>query len=106
MDTTKEVKFASDAFDALAEGSLDQEQIARKKTTYFKDVWRNFKKNKPAVISLFVMAVMLFFVLFGPMMNSFDYYSNDYTCVNQVPSAVHWFGTDDLGRDVFARVVP
>ena len=37
MDTTKEVKFASDAFDALAEGSLDQEQIARKKTTYFKN---------------------------------------------------------------------
>ena len=60
-DTTKkvqaaEVTFADDAFSPLPEGALDQDQIARKKTTYFKDVWRNFKKNKPAVISLVVIA--------------------------------------------------
>ena len=69
-DTTKkvqaaEVTFADDAFSPLPEGALDQDQIARKKTTYFKDVWRNFKKNKPAVISLVVIAIMIFFVLFG-----------------------------------------
>ena len=44
-DTTKkvqaaEVTFADDAFSPLPEGALDQDQIARKKTTYFKDVWR------------------------------------------------------------------
>ena len=37
MDTTKEIKFADDAFSPLPEGALDQDQIARKKTTYFKD---------------------------------------------------------------------
>ena len=62
-DTTKkvqaaEVTFADDAFSPLPEGALDQDQIARKKTTYFKDVWRNFKKNKAAVISLVVIAIM------------------------------------------------
>ena len=84
-DTTKkvqaaEVTFADDAFSPLPEGALDQDQIARKKTTYFKDVWRNFKKNKPAVISLVVIAI------------------------NQGPNAVHWFGTDNLGRDLWTRV--
>lgn len=104
MDATKEMKFEENAFDHLAEGSLEQDHIARKNTTYLKDVWRNFKKNKPAVISLFVMAVMLFFVLFGPMMTPYNYYSNDYSCVNQFPSAAHWFGTDNLGRDLWTRV--
>ena len=108
-DTTKkvqaaEVTFADDAFSPLPEGALDQDQIARKKTTYFKDVWRNFKKNKAAVISLVVIAIMIFFVLFGPMMTKFDYYSNDYSCSNQGPNAVHWFGTDNLGRDLWTRV--
>ena len=69
-DTTKkvqaaEVTFADDAFSPLPEGALDQDQIARKKTTYFKDVWRNFKKNKPAVISLVVIAIMIFGMAVG-----------------------------------------
>lgn len=76
MNSTQ-TNFSDDAFSSLPEGALDQDQIARKKTTYFKDVWRNFKKNKPAVISLVVIAIMVFFVLFGPMMSKFDYYSND-----------------------------
>ena len=104
MIKNEEMLFDENAFDALPQGTLDQEKIARKKTTYLKDVWRNFKKNKPAGVSLFVMAVMLFFVLFGPMMNEFNYYSNDYNCVNQAPNAVHWFGTDNLGRDLWTRV--
>ena len=43
-------------------------------------------------------------VLFGPMMTSYNYYSNDYSAVNQPPSAAHWFGTDTLGRDLWTRV--
>ena len=104
MNTTENMKFADDAFAPLPEGALDQDQIVRKKTTYIKDVWRNFKKNKAAIISLLVMAVMLFFVLFGPMMTPFDYFSNDYSAVNQAPNSVHWFGTDNLGLDLWTRV--
>ena len=104
MNTTENMKFADDAFAPLPEGALDQDQIVRKKTTYIKDVWRNFKKNKAAMISLLIMAVMLFFVLFGPMMTPFDYFSNDYSAVNQAPNSVHWFGTDNLGRDLWTRV--
>ena len=42
--------------------------------------------------------------IFGPyMMVKYDYATNDLLNANQAPSSEHWFGTDDLGRDVFAR---
>ena len=50
------------------------------------------------------MGVLVFFVLFGPMMVEYNYYSNDYNSVNQPPNSTHWFGTDTLGRDIWARV--
>jgi oligopeptide transport system permease protein len=78
--------------------------IAREQTTYVKDVWRSFKKNKAAVVSLLAMGVLVIFVLFGPMMVEYNYYTNDYNAVNQPPSGTHWFGTDTLGRDIWARV--
>lgn len=104
MSEKENITFDASAFDPLPEGSLDQDEIVRKKTTYIGDVWRNFKKNKPAVISLWVMALMLFLVIFGPMMNEFNYYSNDYSATNQTPNLIHWFGTDKLGRDLWTRV--
>lgn len=81
-----------------------QEEIARPQTTYLKDVWRSFKKRKTAVFGLAVVCIMIVMVLIGPMMNEFNYYTNDYDHINEAPSAVHWFGTDELGRDLWTRV--
>ena len=50
------------------------------------------------------MVLLVLLVLFGPMMNPYNYYSNDYTAINGAPSAQHWFGTDTLGRDLWTRV--
>lgn len=85
------------------EVGLDPES-SRKKTTYWKDVWRNFKKNKSAFVSLFVIAFLVLFVIIGPGMNEFDYRTNDYSVINCAPDSVHWFGTDTMGRDIWTRV--
>lgn len=104
MEEQKNTVFAEDDFDFVESQAFEQDKMVRKPTTYAKDVWRNFCGRKTAVAGLVVLIVLVFLVLFGPMMNSFDYESNDYSALNQVPNAVHWFGTDELGRDLWTRV--
>jgi oligopeptide transport system permease protein len=99
-----EEQFAEDAFAPLPEEYKNKDLLVRKNTSYWKDVWRNFKKNKIALISLGVMGLMVIMVIIGPMISGYNYYSNDYSAVNQTPNAAHWFGTDNLGRDLWTRV--
>jgi len=78
--------------------------IAREQTSYFKDAWRRLKENKVAIISLIILLVLVFMVIFGPMISGYQFEEIDKTARNEFPSASHWFGTDKLGRDLFARV--
>lgn len=96
--------FPEDAFEPLPEENKNSDLLVRKNTSYWKDVWRNFRKNKIALVSLGIMAVMVLMVIIGPEISGYNYYSNDYTAVNQTPSLEHWFGTDNLGRDLWTRV--
>lgn len=100
----KEEVFSEDAFAPLPEENKNSDLLVRKNTSYWKDVWRNFRKNKIALVSLGIMAVMVLMVIIGPEISGYNYYSNDYAVVNQPPSAEHWFGTDNLGRDLWTRV--
>lgn len=104
MEEQNKTVFTQDDFDFVEPKEFEQDKMVRKPTTYAKDVWRNFCGRKTAVVGLVVLVILVLLVLFGPMMNSFDYESNDYSALNQVPNTVHWFGTDELGRDLWTRV--
>jgi peptide/nickel transport system permease protein len=59
-------------------------------------------------ISLAAVAIVSFLIclaLVGPMLTSFDPYATDLANALDPPSKLHWFGTDQLGRDVLSRVV-
>lgn len=94
----------NNAFGPIDRKRFDNEHIAHPETTYVKDVWRNFCARKTSLISMFVLVIIILLVIFGPAMTPYNYYSNDYTAINQLPSSEHWFGTDLLGRDIWARV--
>ena len=71
----------------------------------WRDAWHRLKRNKLAIFGLAVLVILAFAAVFGPYLTPFDFLSQDLNARNQAPSLLHLFGTDDLGRDVFSRVV-
>lgn len=69
------------------------------------DVWRQFKRHKGAVVGLVILSVIVFITIFGPYLYPLDPYAVDTSIANAPPSADHVLGTDNLGRDVLARVL-
>ncbi len=67
--------------------------------------WGRFKKNRMAVISLVILATLIVLALLAPVIAPYDPDEQDLLNRLKAPSSDHWFGTDDLGRDVFTRVL-
>ena len=62
-------------------------------------------RNPTMMFGLIVLAVMLGMALFAPLLTSEDPIRLQFGSRLRPPSAQHWFGTDDLGRDILARVI-
>lgn len=78
-----------------SDGILTAGQIARKK----------FLKNKLAVAGLVIMGLFVLLSVFAPLFTPYDPNQTDLPSMRAAPSAQHILGTDDLGRDVFARLL-
>jgi peptide/nickel transport system permease protein len=66
---------------------------------------RRFKRRKGAVFALAVIAIFVAAAALAPLISPYNPDLQTWTAVRQAPSALHWFGTDDVGRDVLARVI-
>ncbi|MBB2676027.1 UNVERIFIED_ORG: peptide/nickel transport system permease protein [Rhizobium esperanzae] len=81
------------------------ETVEEPPVSLWRDAWHRLKRNKLAVFGLVVVLILAFAAIFGPYLTPYDYLSQDLNARNALPSMSHLFGTDDLGRDVFSRVV-
>lgn len=91
-------------FEKVTTNTNDSEKISRPSISFWSDVWMRFKRNKLAMSGIILLVLLAIMALFGPYMTPYDYSTTNLINANQPPSANHWFGTDDLGRDVFTRV--
>jgi oligopeptide transport system permease protein len=82
----------------------DAEAPSRPRIGYWRDAWRRLRENKVAFVALIILLILIFFIIFGPGISGYEFEQIDSDAINKGPSAEHWFGTDDLGRDLFARV--
>jgi len=78
---------------------------ARPATTYWQDAWRRLKQNRLAMTGLAVIVFIALMAAVGPFFSPYSYSDQVLADANQPPSAQHWFGTDNLGRDLFTRVL-
>src|ERR1700732_1406617 len=66
---------------------------------------RRLFHRKGAVVGLVVIAAFIVLAMFAPWIAPYDPIATSWTLVRKPPSALHWFGTDDLGRDILSRVI-
>lgn len=65
---------------------------------------KKFIKKPFGYIGLFLFSIILLMAIFGPVFSGYTYFDINLVLKNHPPSLQNWFGTDDLGRDVFTRV--
>lgn len=94
-----------DAFEPLPASEKNAEFIAMESKTFLQDAWRNFRRNKLALISLCFIILMCLMAIFVPIFSPYTYDGMDSAALNRLPSLQHWFGTDKFGRDIFVRVM-
>jgi peptide/nickel transport system permease protein len=66
---------------------------------------RRFKRRKVALFALAVIAIFVAAAVLAPLIAPYNPDLQTWSAVRKPPSALHWFGTDDVGRDVLARVI-
>ena len=71
--------------------------------SYWGSVFFRLKKNKLAIVSIFVLGIIVLGCVIVPMVSPYSYYVTNTEASRMPPSSSHWFGTDDLGRDLFTR---
>lgn len=82
-----------------------RETAAMEARSLERDAWERLRKNRMAKIGGLIFATITVLCLVGPLLSSHSYETTNLAYGAQPPSAQHWFGTDDLGRDVLVRTL-
>jgi len=67
--------------------------------------WNKFKKKKINFIALGIIFILIIMAIFAPVISPYSFLEQNYSEILSSPSRTHFFGTDNLGRDIFSRVI-
>ncbi len=87
---------------------MEQTNINRTKRGRFRnleDMWIRMKRNKLAMLGLVILVILILVAIFADFIAPYSFNEQNLANQFQKPNKDHWFGTDDLGRDIFSRVV-
>ncbi|MDS1140588.1 ABC transporter permease [Pusillimonas sp. SM2304] len=67
--------------------------------------WSKFRRSRAALLGAAIVLVFVLLAIFAPLVAAYDPAQVSFTAIRKAPSMAHWFGTDELGRDIFSRMV-
>jgi len=67
--------------------------------------WRKMKANKSALVGLFIILFFALLAIAAPLLPVPDPLATSWSAIRKAPSAAHWLGTDDIGRDILSRMI-
>lgn len=78
-----------------------------KKRSQLVEIWQRLRRNKMAMIGLAILLILVLGAVFADVICDYDTMVIKQDIANRLqgPSAQHWFGTDEFGRDIFARIL-
>ena len=82
----------------------DTKKKTRNGQSEFAMIWKQLKKNKLAMAGLIIFLLELVLAFLAPLYIPYGITEMDPVAQRAAPSAAHWFGTDNLGRDIFSRI--
>lgn len=100
----EDMSLTDDLFERVGTKGLSGEELGKKALTYWADVWRRFRENKLALFGMILLVTIVVLLFVGPVISGKDYQYMDPSQKDLLPSSEYWFGTDDMGRDLFTRV--
>ena len=86
---------------------MSNTNTSNKKRSQWVEVWRRLKRNKMAVLGLIILIILVLLAVFADVIANYDNVVIKQNLAHRLqgPSAAHWIGTDEFGRDIFARLV-
>lgn len=84
---------------------LDQADGASSRRELWRARWRQFRRSRMALPGLLLFSAFLLAGLLAPWIAPYSPYDTDLANVMATPSGLHWFGTDELGRDILSRIL-
>ncbi|MBS0616045.1 MAG: ABC transporter permease [Verrucomicrobia bacterium] len=89
---------------AVAPPLAQEEEPSVESISYWKESWYRFKEARFALAALYILGVLILFAAIGPLFSKYTYFETHLPLKNLTPSLQFWFGTDELGRDIFTRI--